>query len=399
MKLKPGSFSLNDCFKGAAYLLAVLQLSVAQAQGYDMEDVEAYIDKHKDLAIEEMARSGIPASIKLAQAIIESGAGKSPLAVKANNHFGIKCHTGWEGERYYYDDDQQNECFRKYASVRDSYRDHSEFLRSRSRYAVLFTYDVRDYVAWAKGLKACGYATNPRYAEVLIKCIEDYDLHQWDLSEKERDRWFARINNTESKTEQAASSSEGFNLAERINTHNDVKYVYLQPGESLHELATALRISVNRLLRYNDVADPAQLPPGSRVYIQPKRNHGPMREHIVKPGETMFDIAQQHAIQLEKLYEKNKMILGTQPAVGEVLYLREHRSRPPLIRDPASLSVGNGPLTPQAQRTYTVQAGDTLYSIARRHQVSVADLMQYNGLQSPNIKPGMVLRLPPSLGR
>lgn len=372
------------------------------AQLYDLRDVEAYINRYKDLAVEDMVQYGIPASIKLAQAIIESGAGKSQLAVQANNHFGIKCHNQWNGQRYHYDDDHKNECFRKYASVRDSYRDHSEFLRSRQRYAVLFTYDPRDYRAWAYGLKACGYATNPRYAEVLIKCIEDYDLHQWDLPEKERARWFAKINNSTNKEkfdENDSDNGDGLSLAERIQTHNDVKYILLQPGESVNDLATALRVGVNRLLRYNDVADASQLPAGSRIYIQPKRNNGMVREHVVKPGETMFDIAHQHAVQLEKLYEKNKMILGTQPAVGEVIFLREQRDKPPALAEVSVLPAQQGPLTTTTAATYTVQSGDTLYGIARRHQVSVDELIRFNQLSSPNIRPGMVLRIPPNSGR
>ncbi|MCS6917180.1 MAG: LysM peptidoglycan-binding domain-containing protein [Chitinophagales bacterium] len=394
---------MNRFFSGLAltliHTLIIVISPATHAQLYDMNDVEAYIKTYRQLAIEEMERTGIPASIKLAQAIIESGAGKSTLAREANNHFGIKCHKEWDGKRYYYDDDQQNECFRRYASVRESYRDHSEFLRTRSRYAVLFSYDPRDYASWAKGLKACGYATNPRYAEVLIKCIEDYDLHQWDLSEKERDRWFASVNQMQHNGTSEANGAgnpgpaAALSLEERIGEHNEVKYIELRQGESLSELATALRISVHRLLRYNDVADPDQLPAGSRVYIQPKRNQGPVREHVVQAGETMFSIAQQHAMQLEKLYEKNKMILGTQPAAGEVLYLREHRPKPPALSEPDGISAGKGPLVPSAV-VYTVQPGDTLYSIARRHQVTVDELMQYNQLRSAHLRPGMVLRIP-----
>jgi flagellum-specific peptidoglycan hydrolase FlgJ len=133
-----------------------------------------------------MHLTGIPASITLAQGIIESGAGKSPLALDANNHFGIKCHDDWKGDGYKYDDDRKNECFRKYDSAYQSFCDHSQFLKTRQRYAVLFTYDSLDYKSWAKGLKACGYATNPKYADILIKCIDDYDLHQWDLNDTER---------------------------------------------------------------------------------------------------------------------------------------------------------------------------------------------------------------------
>src|SRR6185295_1956858 len=168
----------------AAVLLQFLALSVNAQQTYD-EQVEQYIAQYKPIAIEEMQRMGIPASITLAQGIVESNAGLSPLATEANNHFGIKCHDDWKGATFKYDDDRKNECFRKYNSAAESFKDHSDFLKNKQRYAVLFTYDPLDYKAWAKGLKACGYATNPQYAKVLINCVEGYDLHQWDLNEKD----------------------------------------------------------------------------------------------------------------------------------------------------------------------------------------------------------------------
>src|ERR1043165_257482 len=173
----------------------VLNAGIACAQTYD-ELVEQYIAQYKAIAIEEMQRTHIPASITLAQGIIESSAGQSPLAVKANNHFGIKCHEDWNGKVFYYNDDRKHECFRKYKTAAESFKDHSDFLTSRNRYAVLFTYEPCDYSAWANGLKSCGYATNPQYANVLIKCIENYDLHQWDMNDEDRMKWFAQMNKT-----------------------------------------------------------------------------------------------------------------------------------------------------------------------------------------------------------
>jgi len=146
--------------------------------------VEEYIDKYQDLAISEMKKHRIPASIKMAQAILESGSGNSELAVKANNHFGIKCHKGWTGKTYHKDDDEKDECFRKYKSPEDSYRDHSHFLTSRDRYKSLFDLEITDYKGWAYGLKQAGYATNPRYPELLIRIIEVNGLTRLDAGRR-----------------------------------------------------------------------------------------------------------------------------------------------------------------------------------------------------------------------
>ncbi len=367
---------------------------------YDALSVERYIQNYKDWAIEEMHRSGIPASIKLAQAIIESGAGTSLLAREAKNHFGIKCHTGWQGDTYQFDDDQKNECFRKYASVRDSYIDHSEFLRNRPRYASLFTIEPTDYVAWARGLKACGYATNPRYAELLIKCIEDYDLHQWDLDPKDRQRWFAQQNQwlQESKqnhAEDMGSDDQELSLQDRVFEVNGVKCVEILPGETLAQLATAYRMSLRRLMRYNEIHDAATDLPARRIYLEPKRIYGEAKEHRVQAGETMFDIAHLHAIQLASLYERNKMILGSQPDVGEIIFLRGHRDTPPRLAQP----VRSAPdaTAPEAANTsyHVVRPGDTLFSISKKYNITIEELQRINNLSSTLIRPGIHLRIRP----
>jgi DNA-binding phage protein len=289
------------------------------AQSYD-EQVEKYIADYKDWATEEMLRTGVPASITLAQGIIESNAGNSPLAKDANNHFGIKCHKEWTGEGYTYDDDMKDECFRKYSCALDSYKDHSDFLKNKSRYAVLFTYDPMDYKAWAKGLKACGYATNPQYASILIKCIEDYDLHQWDLKEEDRAAWFASLNKTvpepsikeNGNPEVINNSLTSLNAAERVYLFNDIKCVTLHEDESPTDIATTYQIGMKRFMRYNEITDPAQLHAGDKIYLQPKRRHGDTLMHVVMEGENMSSISREHGIQLQALYEKNKMQSGMQ---------------------------------------------------------------------------------------
>jgi LysM repeat protein len=396
-----------DGMKKLYAVVCFLLLSLhSSGQLYEAADVENYIATYKEVAIEEMTRTGIPASITLAQGIIESGAGKSPLAVEANNHFGIKCHETWKGATYTYDDDRKNECFRKYDSTLQSFYDHSDFLKTRSRYAVLFTYSDTDYKSWAKGLKACGYATNPQYAEVLIKCIEDYDLHQWDLKEEDRAAWFAQIN--KSDTNQSSSqqlpageddaweqSLEKVSASERIYVFNDITCVNLPAGESLNQLATKYEIGMKRLLRYNDAADASQIQAGDRVYLQPKRSNGDQKFHTVREGETMFSISQLHGIQLVKLYQKNLMTPGTEPVEGTVLNLRDTREEAPDTLAAKATDTSTKVIAqPKASTAYyTVNKGDTLYSISKRYHLTVDELKQMNQLASSDLQVGDKLRV------
>lgn len=370
------------------------------AQTYD-QNVEAYIRQYSSIAVEEMQRTGIPASITLAQGIIESNAGQSPLATKANNHFGIKCHVEWNGPSFTYDDDRKNECFRKYDSSINSYKDHSDFLQSRPRYAVLFTYDAKDYKSWAKGLKACGYATNPQYANILIKCIDDYDLHQWDLTENERSKWFASLNKSDSTPDIKADGNPEVvnatptikNASERIYVFNDIDCVTLLEGESLNDLATTYEIGIKRLMRYNDITSTGQIIAGDRVYLQPKRHNGDLALHTVLAGETMLSISREHGIQLNKLYEKNLMPAGTQPVAGEVLYLQEIREEMPALLSEKS---GSPSVTaqsavfekPVAETVHIVAKGDTLYSISKKYKVTINDLKTINHLNSTDLQVG-----------
>lgn len=393
-------------FGVVAVLLQFLVLSVNGQQTYD-EQVEQYIAQYKPIAIEEMQRMGIPASITLAQGIVESNAGLSPLATEANNHFGIKCHDDWKGATFKYDDDRKNECFRKYNSAAESFKDHSDFLKNKQRYAVLFTYDPLDYKAWAKGLKACGYATNPQYAKLLVNCVEGYDLHQWDLNDKDRAKWFAQINKTDgdkkndeqhsmSKDDTSASSLEKEQPQDRIFIFNDIKCVSLRNDESINDLATEFEIGLKRLMRYNDITDTSQIRTACRIFLQPKRKNGDQKFHTVQEGETMFRISCAHGIQLKELYEKNLMESGTQPAVGEEIYLREKRDTPPKTTD--SLLNLTKPVTPLIADTtpdsfHVVSRGDTLYSISKKYNISVIELKELNHLYSENLYVGERLKV------
>lgn len=283
-------------FRFSGILLFAFQCLHAQGPPHR----QAYIERYHQVAIREMQQYGIPASITLAQGILESGDGRSKLAVQANNHFGIKCHLEWEGERVYHDDDKDDECFRKYDHPEDSYRDHSLFLTTRDRYAFLFELRHDDYRAWAKGLQKAGYATNPQYADKLIHLIEEYHLHQYDLNVPD-----AVLGDHAIRQHPAG-----------------VKYVLVQSGDTWEALANELDMSVDRLLKYNDRTYDQPLEDGDYVFIQKKRKKGSQREYTVQEGDDMHQIAQQFGIRLEYLYKRNNMAVGQQARSGDVLILR-----------------------------------------------------------------------------
>jgi LysM repeat protein len=273
-----------------------------------------YIDKYKEDAIQEMHHSGVPASITLAQGILESGDGNSPLALYANNHFGIKCHTTWKGETFIMDDDEKNECFRKYNSAYESFKDHSEFLTSRSRYAALFELNITDYKGWARGLKEAGYATNPKYADLLIALIEKHELNQYDNYAKVPSKQLAK-----NKTSSILAESQSKRV---VKLRNNVKYTFVNPSDDVASIARDFNLNTWQVYKYNDLNKTDKLTDGEIIYLQPKRNKAAEEFHTVKSGETMRTIAQLHGVKLKKLYKKNNMFVGTHPQVGQKLSLR-----------------------------------------------------------------------------
>lgn len=289
---------MNKLVLGILVLFGALHL---QAQEATLD----YIAAWHEVAVKEMQEFGIPASITLAQGILESGNGKSELAQKSNNHFGIKCHQDWKGERVYHDDDEKNECFRKYDKAEDSFRDHSLFLKNRSRYAALFEEEPTDYKAWAKGLKKAGYATNPKYADRLIDLIEKYDLHSYDLE---------------------LEPSELFDDDELIvrESANRVDYVISREGDTWEIVAELTDKYVEDLLEYNELRFDTKLQPGQIVYLQPKRRRASRenRYYVVREGETLYQVSQKFAIRLEKIYKKNDLNAGEQVSPGTKLRLR-----------------------------------------------------------------------------
>lgn len=284
-----------------------------------------YIERYKDDAIREMHLSGVPASITLGQGMLESSFGNSPLARYANNHFGIKCHADWDGPTFTQDDDAANECFRKYYTVFESYSDHSKFLRGRRWYAPLFELKITDYKGWARGLKKAGYATDPKYADKLIRIIEENNLHLLDKvkempPDKKKDIKLAEHKNTQPAVT-AESESKSYQLEVRLH-ENNIKYVVAREGDTYASLTSELSLMDWQLPKYNEAKAERPLKVGEIVYLQPKRSKGKSKSHRVKKGDTMWTVSQLYGIKLKHLYKRNRMEPGSVLSIGQVLKLR-----------------------------------------------------------------------------
>ena len=286
-------------------LILIISSLTLQSQTRNKQ-YEDYIKKYRELAVEEMKKYHIPASITLAQGLLESGAGQSTLARKSNNHFGIKCGSDWNGKTVSHDDDARGECFRAYKHPKESYEDHSKFLAGRPRYASLFKLNITDYKGWARGLKKAGYATNPRYADQLIGIIEVYGLHQYDT--KGGLKW----------------------MKENPNPHqpyiaNGLVYIVVRAGDSWKSISKEFDISQKKLRKYNDLYKGYALQVGDILYLE-KKNKKADKEHIVhvlRAGESMYSISQKYGIRLKNLYKLNKMDENDPaPEVGTILRLR-----------------------------------------------------------------------------
>lgn len=289
------------------------------------ETRQEFIRKYKHIAIKEMERTGIPASIKLAQGILESGCGGSNLATKAHNHFGIKCHE-WTGETFHMDDDEMDECFRKYKNPEQSWIDHSTFLTSRPRYASLFNIPTTDYKAWAKGLKAAGYATNPIYAEKLIKIIEEEELYKFDrLITNPSNHSISAEEFAETSTPQDRPGNISYKKREEIR--NGIICIETQDGDTFEKIALYYGIKLKKLLQYNDKVI-SSLEPGQIVYLKNKKSRAARgyEFHRVKEGDSLYDIAQEYGVKIKNLKKYNYMGEDSQPVEGEKIFLR--RSSP-----------------------------------------------------------------------
>ena len=308
-------------------VLMTVLLSIGAAKNPKLD----YIDKYSDIAIKEMKRTGVPASITLAQGILESNAGQSVLATKGNNHFGIKCHNDWKGKTMKMDDNAPKECFRVYPNAEDSFRDHSDFLRSRDRYKSLFELKQTDYKGWARGLKKAGYATDPGYADKLITLIEDYELYRFDKGVKVSVKPPLEIEEPkvvqlEPRPGMKYQESVTFSTARKVYSQNGVPFVYSEAGETYASIAASNGLFLKELLKFNDHEQELALEPGTMVYLARKKAQGPVgvNKYVVeKDGETLRDIAQRFGIRYAALQKLNIVLYGKTLEEGDTVILRK----------------------------------------------------------------------------
>lgn len=312
-------------------LILILSLPLFSISQENRLTPQEFISKYTQLAIEEMNLHGIPASIKMAQAILESGFGTSDLARYANNFFGIKC-SGWQGRTYYKDDDKPNECFRAYGSPEESFRDHSQFLRTRPWYAPLFELQLTDYKGWAAGLQRAGYATNPNYSVLLVRIIERHNLYELDkffgTDLGHRQTSLPAVIDAEANVDNGVSPNpedvpDSFEVVSRkVEVNNRIKYVIARLGDTPESIGREFNKQPRQIIEYNELGDDRKINHGQIIYLQPKRNRGDRAFHIVQPGDTLYDIAQQYGIRLEALLRKNKISNVDNLVVGTRISLR-----------------------------------------------------------------------------
>ena len=339
VQVQPKQTSIYTNRIGRCFLLMMMFLVFSisiKAQSYTSDDIENYIKQYAVLAQQKMEEYGIPASITLAQGILESGAGKSDLALNANNHFGIKCHKDWTGDTFIKDDDEKDECFRKYKMVEESYRDHSIFLTSHKRYLSLFSLPRTDYEGWAKGLKQAGYATDPTYATRLIDLIERYNLNRFDqVTPTQKHAYVPLKGVTISDTDTTITIDQITNAYEAsvyaikntrtIYINNHTLFTIALNGDSYQSIATDLLMNEKALLRYNDTYSATTLNAGDVVYLQKKRNRGAAKRHIVSSeNETLYGVAQYYGIRLDKICAYNSLNPDAKIYEGDIIYLRKN---------------------------------------------------------------------------
>jgi len=322
----------------------------ANLQAQNNADVIAYVNTYKALAMSEMQRSGVPASIILAQGIHETEAGTSDLVRRSNNHFGIKCKDEWTGAVVYHDDDSRGECFRSYPTPQDSYRDHSDFLRNSSRYASLFKLDGDDYEGWANGLRKAGYATNIRYSQILIKLVKDYNLQQYSLIAMGRMKPSEEIvlqapgqpsngnpttllpapdkeQSAARSTVVAANKPPRPEYPEGEFMINNTRVIFVRSGTSLLSVADQYELPLARLMDFNDLKEEDVLARDQLLFLQRKRRMGATEFHVARDGESLYDICQSEGLRYEDLLQMNQLKDGDQPAVGEKIWLKNFKNQ------------------------------------------------------------------------
>ncbi|MDA3892833.1 MAG: glucosaminidase domain-containing protein [Salinivirgaceae bacterium] len=311
------------------FISAFLFITVVSAAAQQKLSRTEYINQYKGIAIKEMKRTGVPASITMAQGILESENGNSSLAVKANNHFGIKCHNDWTGKTIRHDDDKRNECFRKYKNAELSFKDHSEFLSKHQRYAFLFAYKTTDYKSWARGLKKAGYATHPKYDKLLIRIIEENLLYTLD------DRKYKPVKHQDERIEpipELADNVDDYEInpfGNKVKTYNRIDYVIVEDGDTYESIAKEQEVMPWQIIKYNELPSGAELIPDTKIYLQPKRRKAPVgyKYHTISAGENMYIISQKYGVKLKHLYRLNNFDYGREPEIGYTLSLRKKKKK------------------------------------------------------------------------
>ena len=388
-------------------LFVILLLSFASQHLFAQNSpiVKQYIETYKDIAIAEMQRTGVPASITLAQGIHETEAGQSDLVRASNNHFGIKCKGNWTGETVFHDDDARGECFRKYNDPADSYRDHSDFLRTRPNYAFLFQLDPTDYEGWARGLKKAGYATNPKYASILIKLINDYHLQDYTLIALNKKTGTEDVILAKN-TVKANDYTEPVNIVvtkvrpdypQGIFRINETSVVFVPKGTAFLKIANDYNISLPRLFEFNDMSETDIANDDQLVFLQRKRKTGANEFHIVQQGESLYDVAQNEGIRMESLLAFNFLKQGMNPMEGERLYLKSNAPGMPRVSTGRSENaITSLPISTFSDNDFivhTVQPHETIYAISKKYSVAIDDVMKWNELQSIDLRSGQQLRI------
>ncbi len=381
-------------------VVAILSFFTCTITSSQTISVEEYIAIYKDIAIAEMKRVGIPASITLAQGILETESGNSDLVRRSNNHFGIKCKNTWTGASVFHDDDAAGECFRKYDNATDSYKDHSDFLRGSNRYAFLFDLDLSDYKGWAYGLKKAGYATNPRYPEILIRNIEENNLQQYDQQEAGLSGTRAVENEpldelkkpdeikkpVEMKKPVDIAKSNEMNTGKNLQSikagktlFNGLKAVFVPKGTSLLAIATEFDIALATLMEYNDFNADGLLKEEQWIFLEKKLKQGNRDFYITEWGETLHGISQTNAIQLASLVQFNNIRSGEIIKRGTKI-----RLRPGTAKQETKGSNTNVIM-------HQVQIKEGLYAISKRYNVPVAEIKQLNNLTADDLHVGQQL--------
>jgi hypothetical protein len=374
--------------KSTFVFLSIIFLSIS-LNAQKKISTQEYINAYQSIAIEEMKRTGVPADITLAQGVLETESGNSVLVKKSNNHFGIKCKENWEGETVYHDDDALGECFRKYNKAEESYRDHSDFLRNRKYYQSLFSLDPTDYKSWAYGLKKAGYATNPNYAKILIKTIEDYNLNALSKSvvanlpivETTKSTVNVSTENTDvakSKTESVVISKPSAPQKFSANKFNDLKAVFVDAGTSLLAIATDFNIPLSNLLEYNDLNSDGMLEKKTWIYLEKKHKQGVEDVYITSSYESIYDVAQSKGVLLSSLMAFNHLQNATILRPKTLLLLQSDNAD-------EDLQVNN------EQKFHEVQPKEGLFSIAKKYNITIDELKKINHLETNELSIGQKL--------